>query len=593
MADKSLNRDTSALDPTTWDHRWGFHDTKLVVFGDNSVEMTGSRYNLCGYRMPYLIPFINNELDVTIDFSSPRPLTTDHKVTAAARNEGFLTALAGALRPDQRSDDDRERLLHSHGQTTTEEVSRVLYDNLDRCVDLVVWPESDEDCQALVTLAVEHDVVLIPFGGGTNVSSALLVPDAERRMVVSVDTRRMNRILSIDRANLTATVQAGVTGSRLEELLAKEGLTCGHEPDSSELSTLGGWIATNASGMKKNRYGNIEDLVENFTLITPAGTIEQEYATPRQSPGIQLQKALFGSEGNLGLITRAVIHVHALPAAKKYGSVIFADWATGVSFMEALNRTGVKPASIRLVDNLQFRLGQSLKAAPSGSKVVMSKVEQVFVTRIKGFDHHTMVAATIVYEGSDAEVAVQEKVVAQTARQFGGIQGGSGNGERGYMLTYAIAYLRDFLADYYIIGETYETTVPWNRIHDVCEAVDRVANSEHRRLGFPGRPFTSPRLTQMYHSGVCLYFTHGLYHRGIEGGDEKFAEMERNIRAAIMDAGGSISHHHGVGKLRRWVVDRVASPENVAAVKALKAAVDPQNVFAVGNNIFAAPRAAD
>jgi len=587
MADKSLNRDISALDPTTWDHRWGFRDTQLVLHPDQSVEMTGTRYNLCGYRMPYLVPFISSELDVTIDFTSPRPLTEQPRVTPAQRNDAFLAALGEALRPDQVSTDDRDRLLHSHGQTTTEEVSRVLYENLDRCVDLVVWPETDADCQTVVNLANDHGVCLIPYGGGTNVSSALLVPLGESRMVVSVDTRRMARILSIDRSNLTATVQAGITGSALEAELEKEGLTCGHEPDSVELSTLGGWIATNASGMKKNRYGNIEDLVENVTLVTPSGTIEQRYSSPRQSPGIQLQKALFGSEGNLGLITKAVIHVHPLPEVKKYGSVIFSDWRTGVLFMEALNRTGLKPASIRLVDNLQFRLGQSLKSAPSGTQVLKSTIERVFVTKIKGFDHHTMVAATIVYEGTAAEVDLQEKVVAAAARKYGGVQGGSGNGERGYMLTYAIAYLRDFLADYYIIGETYETTVPWDKIHDVCAAVDRVAKSEHTRLGFPGRPFTSPRVTQMYHSGVCIYFTHGLYHRGITDGDAKFAEMERNIRAAIMDAGGSISHHHGVGKLRKYFVDRVASAETTEAVKALKKAVDPGNVFAVGNNIFA------
>jgi alkyldihydroxyacetonephosphate synthase len=587
MADRSLNRDTAALDPTLWDHRWGFRDTRLVMHPDASVEMTGQRYNLCGYRMPYLVPFINAELGVTIDFRAPRPLTDAPRVTPVTGNDGFLAALADALGSDQYTQDDRERLLHSHGQTTTEEVSRVLYENLERTVDLVVWPESDEDCQAIVGLAAAHDVCLIPYGGGTNVSSALLVPAAESRMVVSVDTRRMNRILSVDRANLTANVQAGITGAHLEELLAEQGLTCGHEPDSVELSTLGGWIATNASGMKKNRYGNIEDLVENVTLVTPGGIIEQSYATPRQASGIQLQKALFGSEGNLGLITRAVIHVHPLPEVKRYGSVIFADWPTGVDFMRALNRTGAKPASIRLVDNLQFRLGQSLKAAPTGSKALKSKVEAVFVTRVKGFDPHTMVAATIVYEGTASEVEHQQKVVAATAKRFGGVQGGSGNGERGYMLTYAIAYLRDFLADYYVIGETYETTVPWDRIHDVCDAVQRVANSEHARLGFPGKPFTSPRVTQLYHSGVCIYFTHGLSHRGIEDGDAKFAEMERNIRAAIMDAGGSISHHHGVGKLRRSFVDRVASPESTEAVKALKQAVDPQNVFAVGNNVFA------
>ncbi len=588
MADTTLNRDTSGLDAALWGHRWGYSDTELVVHADQSVEMTGNRYNLCGYRMPYLVPFISSELGVTFDFAAPRPLTTQPRVTPATRNDGFLSGLAAAVRPEQFTDDDAERLLHSHGQTTTEEVSRVLYADLDRTVDLVVWPESDEDCQALVTLAAEHGVCLIPFGGGTNVSSALLVPAAETRMVVSVDTRRMNRVLSINKANMVATVQAGITGSHLEDQLRREGLTCGHEPDSSELSTLGGWIATNASGMKKNRYGNIEDLVENVTLVTPTGTIEQCYPTPRQASGIQLQKALFGSEGNLGLITRAVIHVHALPAVKKYGSVIFRDWRTGVDFMEALNRTGTKPASIRLVDNLQFRLGQSLKAAPTGSAVLKSRVERAVITRIKGFDTHEMVAATIVYEGTAAEVAMQEKVVGATAKRFGGMQGGAGNGERGYMLTYAIAYLRDFLADYYVIGETYETTVPWDRIHDVCAAVDRVAKSEHQRLGFPGKPFTSPRITQLYHSGVCIYFTHGLSHRDIEGGDQKFAEMERNIRTAIMDAGGSISHHHGIGKLRTHVIDRVASAESMDAVRALKRAVDPENVFAVANNIFAA-----
>jgi alkyldihydroxyacetonephosphate synthase len=155
------------------------------------------------------------------------------------------------------------------------------------------------------------------------------------------------------------------------------------------------------------------------------------------------------------------------------------------------------------------------------------------------------------------------------------------------MLTYAIAYIRDLLADYYIVGETYETTVPWSRIHDVCDAVKRVAASEHERHGFPGKPFTSPRVTQMYHTGVCIYFTHGLLHKGIEDGDERFAEVEKNMREAIMAAGGSISHHHGIGKLRRRFVDKVASPKSLDAVRALKQGVDPQNVFGVRNNIFA------
>ena len=588
MADKTLNRDTSKLDPSTWDHRWGYRDTKLVVEPDECVIMTGSRYNLCGYPMPYLIPFVRTELDYDIDFTTKRPLTENPQVSPVKQNEGFLTALGEALQADQFTTDDRERLIHSHGQTTTDEVSRVLYGNLPRTVDLVVWPESEEDCLAIVNLAREHDVCLIPYGGGTNVSDALQIPASETRMVVSLDMKRMDAIEWVDAENLTACVQAGILGGRLEELLAEQGFTCGHEPDSIELSTLGGWIATNASGMKRNRYGNIEDVVENVTLITPSGVVENLYSTPRQSAGVEAFKAAFGSEGNLGLVTKAVLRIHKLPEAKKYGSVIFSDWKKGVAFMAALNQTGAKPASIRLVDNVQFRLGQALKPAPSDRvHILKSKAEKLLITKVKGFDPHQMVAATMVLEGTKDEVEYQFKVVMDTAKKFGGVSGGPSNGERGYMLTYAIAYIRDLLADYYIVGETYETTVPWSRIHEVCDAVKRVAAAEHKRLGFPGKPFVSPRVTQMYHTGVCIYFTHGLIHKGIEDGDEKFAEMEKNIRAAIMEAGGSISHHHGIGKLRRKFIDRVATPEARAAVRALKDGVDPTNVFGVRNNIFA------
>jgi alkyldihydroxyacetonephosphate synthase len=588
MADKSLNRDISNLAPATWDHGWGYRDTRLVVQPDECVIMTGSRYNLCGYPMPYLIPFIREELAFNIDFRTTRPRTAEPYVSPVNRNEGFLAALPAALRADQFSTDDRERLIHSHGQTTTDEVSRVLYGNLHRAVDLVVWPESEDDCVAVVNMAREHDVCLIPYGGGTNVTDALQVPEEETRMVVSLDMRRMNAIEWIDAENQTACVQAGILGGRLQELLAEQGFTSGHEPDSMELSTLGGWVATNASGMKRNRYGNIEDIVENLTLVTPSGVVENLYWTPRQSAGVEAYKAAFGSEGNLGLVTKAVLRIHRLPEAKRYGSVIFADWGTGVAFMAALNQTGAKPASIRLVDNVQFRLGQALKPAPTDRrKALTSQLERLVVTRVKGFDPHQMVAATMVLEGSKDEVGYQYKVVLETAKKFGGISGGAGNGERGYMLTYAIAYIRDLLADYYIVGETYETTVPWSRIHDVCDAVKRVAASEHERLGFPGKPFTSPRVTQMYHTGVCIYFTHGLLHKGIEDGDERFAEVEKNMREAIMAAGGSISHHHGIGKLRRRFVDKVASPESLDAVRAFKQGVDPQNVFGVGNNIFA------
>ena len=588
MADKALNRATGTLDETIWDHKWGYADTKLVVnLGDMTVEMTGNRYTLCGFKMPYLVPFAEDVLGTKIDFRDIRPENKGRYISPINRNDGFIRAMGEALRPDQQTLDDRERLLHSHGQTTVDEVSKVLYDNLLRSVDMVVYPESHEECVLLIALAKQFNVCLVPYGGGTNVTCALLIPESETRMVVSVDMRRMNKIEWIDKVNHQACVQAGILGSHLEALLEQEGFTCGHEPDSVELSTLGGWIATNASGMKKNRYGNIEDIVENITLVTPSGVVEQLTSTPRVAMGMQLQRSLFGNEGNLGLITRAVIRIRKLPEVKKYGSIVFKDFKTGVDFLYALMQTGVLPASVRLVDNTQFRFSQALKAAPEGMGIVMDKAQKFVVMNIKKFDPHEMVAATLVMEGTAEEVAHQEKVVYGLASKFGGLSGGAANGQRGYMLTYAIAYIRDLLSDYYIIGETYETTAPWSKIHDVVEAAQKTALEQHRLYGMPGTPYVSPRVTQLYRTGVCIYFTHGFSHKGVENAEEKFAAMEKKIRQAIMDAGGSISHHHGVGKLRTEFMLQSVSPTTVEALRELKQSLDPDNIFGIRNGMMA------
>ena len=187
---------------------------------------------------------------------------------------------------------------------------------------MVVWPESTEDVQGLIALAAKWNVCLVPYGGGTNVSNALLLPPNEKRKIVSVDMRRMNEVLSIDRKNLTARVQAGITGAGLEEALQAHGYVAGHEPDSMELSTLGGWISTNASGMKKNRYGNIEEIVEKITLITPKGEVSHLDTGPRRSAGIQPRDITFGSEGNLGIITEATLNIHPSPEETRFGSFV-------------------------------------------------------------------------------------------------------------------------------------------------------------------------------------------------------------------------------------------------------------------------------
>ncbi|HRN68745.1 MAG TPA: FAD-binding oxidoreductase [Promineifilum sp.] len=592
MADKSLNKSAS-LDEAIWGHRWGYRDTYFVVNPDGSVRVTGDRYAVSGYDMPGFIPFLEDTLAIKFDLNDTKPERADKPVPPPVVNAAFVAALAAELPAGHSSDDPRERLLHSHGQTTVDEVYQVLYTHLDRVADLVVWPETHEEAAALVRLAAEYDVCLVPYGGGTSVSAALKLPADETRMIVSVDMRRMDAIEWIDRENMRACVQAGITGKHLEERLAAQGLTCGHEPDSVELSTLGGWIATNASGMKKNRYGNIEDIVENVTLVTPEGVVEHLSNMPRVSMGVEPVRLAFGSEGNLGLITRAVLKIHALPEVKEYGSYVFRDFETGTAFLYDLMRTGALPASIRLVDNVQFRFGQALKARPTGQEKLMSRIQQTVLESVKGFDLRQMSAATVVMEGSAAEVAYQKAEIKRIAARHGGVSGGSHNGQRGYMLTYAIAYIRDFLTDYHIIGETYETTVPWDRIHDVISAVEKRATEMHREFGLPGKSYVSPRITQLYHTGVCIYFTHGFSTRGVENPDRAFAAIEHAMRETIMANGGSISHHHGVGKLRRDFVPQTLTPAAVDLLREVKAAADPGNVFGIGNNVFAMEKERD
>ena len=404
---------------------------------------------------------------------------------------------------------------------------------------------------------------------------------------MSVDMRPMNKIEWIDRENLRACVQAGIIGADLEEELGKQGLICGHEPDSIELSTLGGWIATNASGMKKNRYGNIEQIVENITLVTPEGVIEQKAPLCRASIGMQPQNLLFGNEGNLGLITKAVIKVHPKPEVTRYGSLVFPSMELGTRYLYELAHSGVLPASIRLVDNIQFRFGLALKGrTDSAMQKLVDDIKKFFVVKVKGFDPHKMVAATLVMEGSRDEVAHQEKHLYRLAKKYHGMPAGAEAGQRGYMLTYAIAYIRDFVAKFHVIGETFETSVPWSRISQVCAAVEKRLAEKHKEFNLPGKFYVSYRITQVYHTGVCIYFMYALYTKGINNPEKVYDQIEHSLREAILENGGSISHHHGVGKLRKDFMRHTLSDGSIRFLKQAKKSLDPRNVFGARNNVF-------
>lgn len=590
-----MSRSEGPYDPSEgerYDHRWGYRDTRFEFCEDRSVRLTGRRYPLAGRPLPDFVPFVEEVLGVPLDPDARREPFPSPRVAPPLRNDPFQQELRARLPEGRATADDLERLIHSHGQLSVDEIHRILRGSApERVVDLVVHPQSEGEVVELVRLANAHGVVLIPYGGGTNVTGALLPPEDEGRLIVSVDMRSMNRILSLDRENNRAEVEAGITGKDLERRLEAEGYTAGHVPDSIELSTLGGWIATNASGMKKNRYGNIEEVVLEATVVTSTGELATRVTVPRSSTGIQPRSFLFGSEGNLGIITKAVLQLHPLPEVRKYGSFVFPSFRHGIGFLKALQDAGVRPASVRLANNMEFRLGRALDHAGTPWKSLVSRLKKTYVVGLRRFDPLRMVACTVVTEGTAAEVRRQRRTLSRLARRFGGLAGGAAGGKRGYEVTFAIAYIRDFLTDFDILGETFETSAPWDRIEAVCGGVERELHELCRAHGVPGRPYLSYRLSQSYRTGVCIYFTMGFCGRGLARPAETFQTIERRLREVILEEGGSLSHHHGVGKIRRSFMPRIHSEAAIRALRELKRALDPNDVFAARNNVFGLERA--
>ncbi len=561
---------------------WGFADSGFRVLANGVVEMGGDRYELSGTELPDLLPWVSRTIGIALDPHETNPSQYPPAIPKPRENPEFLDALRRCLADDAICDDPESRLRHGHGHTQ-QEIYAIKHAQLARVPDLVVYPSGAEQVEALVAAALEHGACLIPYGGGTNVTQALLCPADETRLIASVDLSRMNRIRWIDPENRMACIEAGAVGRDIADTLAQYGFTMGHEPDSIEFSTLGGWIATHASGMKKNRYGNIEDLVLDISAVTADGVLERSGVSPRESVGVDLRRCLYGSEGNLGIVTHATVKLFPLPEIQRYQSVVFRSFESGFAFLYELKQQGNPPASVRLTDNLQFQFSRALKPASVGLKRLKGQLEKFYVTRIKGLDPEQMVACTLLFEGSRKEVAAQESALFRIARKHGGFKAGAENGKRGYELTFAIAYIRDFMIDYYLLGESFETSVPWSQALPLCENVNRRIREEHAARNLPGIPFISCRITQLYDTGVCIYFYLAYYYKGVDRPSEVFAEIEHAARDEVLRNGGSLSHHHGIGKLREGFLPVIMSAPMLEWNRQIKRALDPQNVFGSAN----------
>ncbi|XP_034936548.1 alkyldihydroxyacetonephosphate synthase [Chelonus insularis] len=563
---------------------WGYKDSEFIVNDNSIIEFTGSRYPIGNLQLPYFTEWVqrvlgvdlkNRTLSQPIPMSFPKSIVTEEFVNAV-KELNITYSIEGI-----------DRLFRAHGHTLREMV-QLKQGNFERIPDIILWPKCHDDVEKIIKICVKYGIACIPFGGGTSVSRAATCPPNEQRPIVSLDTSQMNRILWIDQDNLLVCCEAGIIGQDLERELRLKGLTSGHEPDSYEFSSLGGWVATRASGMKKNTYGNIEDLIVRVRMVTgrtedPVLTLEKNVQVPRISSGPDFDQIILGSEGTLGVVTEVVFKVRPLPKIIKYGSVIFPNFQSGVEAMREIAKQRCQPSSIRLMDNEQFQFGQALRPEHGWSDKFMQILKQTYVTKIKGFCWDDICVATLLFEGHDTNnIAIQEKKIYTIAKQFGGISAGETNGERGYILTFIIAYIRDLGLEYQILSESFETSVPWSRAISLCRNVKSRVSRDCKERNIT-HYLVSCRVTQTYDTGCCIYFYLAFNYTGVHEPIETYEKIEENARNEILANGGSISHHHGVGKMRAKFYPKSVGNVGVSLYRATKKHLDPHNIFAAGN----------
>lgn len=562
---------------------WGYKSTQFIItdVNKNTATLTGNHYPLAGQDIPNLYQYMKDTYAANVEFGAISEFIDSSNLKESGININFLTELLRSYREDFFSSDKSVRLNHSHGQSLHEIFLRNYRPNDLVLVDGVFFPKTESEIIEIIEIAKKYEFGLLPIGGGTNTSKAIMVEKKIGKLFFAINLRHLNNIIEVNEKKLTITVEAGTTGKKLNEHLKKLGYAVGHEPDSLEFSTVGGWIATLSSGMKKNKYGNIEDIVLNFTVIISSGILDKGTSFARESTGIDFKKAFFGCEGNYGIISKAVLKIRRLPQVQKYDSYVFRDFESGLKFLHDLSEYDCYPASVRLMDNNHFKLGQAVTPIQNNKSKWISKSLSRLIFSLNKLDIDRISPCTIVYEGFKKEISNQQMIVHSIAKRYGGLKSGSQNGASGYQMTFAIAYIRDFFLKYNILGESLEATIAWQ---DVTKLYDHMKSKMEEAAKKEGlcAPVLMYRISQIYRTEALVYF---YYVHHIQGDDriEKFCAIENILRECIIYMGGSLSHHHGVGKSKTYLLKKLYPSFYLNKVCDFKKMIDSQNIFSINN----------
>ncbi len=458
------------------------------------------------------------------------------------------------------STSDRDRAVHAYG-ASYRDVVRAFRGRYDHVPDLVARPRDEAEVAALLAWAAEARAAVVPFGGGTSVVGGVepAVGDGFAG-TVTLSLERLDRVLEVDETSLAARIGAGATGPGLEAQLAARGLTLRHYPQSFQFSTLGGWVATRAGGHFATRWTHIDDLVESVRAITPAGAWESR-RLPGSGAGPSPDRMLLGSEGILGVITEAWVRVRPRPASRAQASVRFPDLASGAAAIRAIVQDGLAPANCRLIDAAEART----TGAGDGTHALL----------VLGFEAAARPVAGELRQALDAcgdhGGEWDEPRLGAPSRE-----GAAGSWREAFLRA---PYLRDTFVAMGVLSETFETAITWERFPEFHARATEAATAAVRAACGTGT--VTCRFTHVYPDGPAPYFTIlAPARRGEEL--EQWAHVKAAASDAVIAAGGTITHHHAVGRDHRPWYDRQRPEPFADALRAAKSAVDPAGILNPG-----------
>jgi alkyldihydroxyacetonephosphate synthase len=444
-----------------------------------------------------------------------------------------------------------DRLRHTRGKSTVD-LLRVRAADADDAPDAVVLPGSHDEVVSVLRTCERHQVVVVPFGGGTSAVGGLAPARVGFTAVIALDLARMDRLVSLDPVSRIARLEAGVRAPDAERLLGARAFTLGHYPQSFEYATIGGFAATRSSGQYSAGYGRFDEMVMGLRIATPMGTIQLGRA-PRSAAGPDLRQLFLGSEGTLGVITEVTVRVRPAPEGRTCEGWSFPSFADGVAALRRLAQDGPLPILLRLSDEDETAVNASAGLATAVA---------------------TGCLAIVGYDNAASRRADTEAVL----RSAGGTPLGPGPGEAWLRGRFHAPYLRDALLNAGALAETVETAIFWSGLDGLYQAVRDALITSLGEQGTP--PMVLCHVSHVYPEGASLYFT--VVCAQSDAPIAQWRQAKEAANAAILKAGGTITHHHGVGVDHAFGLAEEIGPLAIGALRAVKAYLDPAGVLNPG-----------